>query len=114
MRRGLVFNLVSNVTFLLSAYVIHYFLGHIMSPAEYGIVGTIMTVLDIEYLFLSNGARQSLAKEMSLDRFAIPDVIVKTALFQFILITVFFLLTSSGHRYSVRFSMIPRLTFTFA
>ena len=84
-----------------------------MSPAEYGIVGTIMTVLDIEYLFLSNGARQSLAKEMSLDRFAIPDVIVKTALFQFILIAVFFSVNFFGAPLLSQIFHDPSLDFYF-
>ncbi|MEE8724586.1 MAG: oligosaccharide flippase family protein [Bifidobacterium crudilactis] len=96
MRRGLILNLLSNVVFFVVGYVIHYFLGNTMSAASYGIVGTIMTVLDFEYMFLSNGARQSLSKELSLRRYAIRDVVRKSILFQVVLIAVFFSINFFG------------------
>ena len=96
MRRGLVLNVISNVVFFIAGYAIHYFLGNTMMPAEYGIVGTIMTVLDFEYMFLSNGARQSLAKEISMRRFDIGDVIRKSILFQLILVLLFFCINFFG------------------
>lgn len=96
MRRGLILNLVSNILFFVCGYVIHFFLGNTLPAAEYGIVGTIMTVLDFEYMFLSNGARQSLAKEISLHRFETRDVIFKALGFQLILIAGFFALNFFG------------------
>lgn len=96
MRRGLMLNLVSNIVFFVAGYVIHFFLGHTMPAASYGIVGTVMTVLDFEYMFLSNGARQSLAKEISMKRYAIGDVIRKTIAFQLILALAFFSLNFFG------------------
>ncbi|MFT9305200.1 MAG: oligosaccharide flippase family protein [Bifidobacterium aquikefiri] len=96
MRKGLVLNLVSNVVFFVAGYIIHYFLGNTMPAASYGIVGTIMTVLDFEYMFLSNGARQSLAKEISMRRFDVGDVIRKSLLFQLLLILVFFCINFFG------------------
>ncbi|MEK0263941.1 lipopolysaccharide biosynthesis protein [Bifidobacterium mongoliense] len=96
MRRGLIFSLSSNIIFFLSGYVLHYFLGSTMSAANYGIVGTIITVLDFEYMFLSNGARQSLSKEISMRRFNNVDVIVKTLGFQLIIIAFFFVVNFFG------------------
>lgn len=96
MRRGLIFSLSSNVVFFLSGYVLHFFLGHAMPAASYGIVGTIITVLDFEYMFLSNGARQSLAKEISMSRYEIRDVIVKTIVFQCVVIAFFFVVNFFG------------------
>lgn len=67
-----------------------------MSPASYGTVGTIITVLDLEYMFLSNGARQSLAKELSLKRYDRSDLIKKTVYFQLVVIAFFFAVNYLG------------------
>lgn len=96
MRRGLVLNLISNVMFFVSGYVLHFFLGNSMSAASYGVVGTIITVLDFEYMFVSNGARQSLSSEISRHRYDIADVIRKTTAFQSLVILAFFLLNYFG------------------
>ena len=96
MRKGLVLNLVSNILFFACGYVIHFFLGNTLPAAEYGIIGTITTVLDFEYMFLSNGARQSLAKEISLHRFETRGVVLKALGFQFLVIAFFFVLNFFG------------------
>ena len=96
MRSGLVLNLVSNIVFFIAGYAIHYFLGNTMSAVSYGIVGTIITVLDFEYMFLSNGARQSLSKEISMRRYDVGDVICKSGLFQALLVVVFFAINYFG------------------
>ncbi|OZG64355.1 lipopolysaccharide biosynthesis protein [Bifidobacterium eulemuris] len=96
MRRGVIFSLSSNIIFFISGYLLHFFLGNTMSAINYGIVGTIITVLDFEYMFLSNGARQSLAKEISMRRFDTLDVICKTIAFQMIIIAFFFCLNFFG------------------
>lgn len=96
MKKGLALNLVSNILFFVTGFVIHYFMGNTLPAAEYGIVGTIMTVLDLEYLFLSNGARQALSKEISLHRHNTLSVIGMTTLFQLVIIAVFFCLDFFG------------------
>ena len=96
MRRGLVLNLISNIMFFVSGYALHFFLGNSMPPAAYGIVGTILTVLDFEYMFVSNGARQSLASQISRQRYDPIDVIKKTIAFQCIVIACFFALNFFG------------------
>lgn len=96
MKRGLILNLFSNIMFFVSGYVLHYFLGNTMPPAEYGIVGTIITVLDFEYMFVSNGARQSLASQISRRQYDVRDVIAKTIAFQLLVIAVFFCLDFFG------------------
>ncbi|RSX53674.1 polysaccharide biosynthesis protein [Bifidobacterium goeldii] len=96
MKRGLILNLLSNVMFFISGYALHYFLGNTMPPAAYGIVGTIITVLDFEYMFVSNGARQSLASQISRRRYDIRDVIAKTTAFQLLVIAIFFCINFFG------------------
>ncbi|WP_165775908.1 MATE family efflux transporter [Bifidobacterium scaligerum] len=96
MRKGLVLNLISNLMFFISGYLIHYYLGGHTSAAAYGVVGTIITVLDFEYMFTSNGARQSLARNISSGKFNVVDVIVKTFAFQAIIVAVFFAINFFG------------------
>ncbi|MCH9275228.1 hypothetical protein JS533_002910 [Bifidobacterium amazonense] len=89
MNRGLILNLVSNLAFFVSGYAIHFFLGGFATPAGYGVVGTVITVLDIEYLFVSNGARQSLSRTLSSGRYDPRDVVVKTLAVQTGIVAVF-------------------------
>lgn len=96
MNRGLVFNLISNVAFFVAGYAIHYFLGGFASPADYGVVGTIITVLDFEYLFVSNGARQSLARSIASRHYDGRQVIVRTLVIQFAVVALFFLIDFAG------------------
>ncbi|PST48439.1 hypothetical protein COO72_07790 [Bifidobacterium callitrichos] len=96
MRRGLVLNLISNIVFFVSGYALHFFLGNTMPPAAYGVVGTIITVLDFEYMFVSNGARQSVASEISRRRYDFRDVVGKTLAFQLIVVAFFFCVNFLG------------------
>ena len=96
MRRGLVLNLISNIVFFVSGYALHFFLGNTMSPAAYGVVGTIITVLDFEYMFVSNGARQSVASEISRHQYDFRDVVGKTLAFQLIVVAFFFCVNFFG------------------
>ncbi|MBM7688895.1 hypothetical protein BCR24_04440 [Enterococcus ureilyticus] len=96
MYQGLLFNIIYNVLFVLTGYIMHYFLGSVMTPAQYGIVGTIITILDFEYLFLNNGVRQSLSKELSKKRYNIKDLLLKSLVFQLLLISVLFSINFFG------------------
>ncbi|KFI50337.1 MATE family efflux transporter [Bifidobacterium callitrichos] len=96
MNRGLILNLISNLAFFISGYAIHFFLGGFASPAAYGVVGTVITVLDIEYLFVSNGARQSLSRTLSAGRYDPRDLIVKTLTVQMGIVAVFVLIDVAG------------------
>lgn len=96
MRRGLALNILSNLVFFISSYCIHYYLGSTVPAASYGIVGTIITVLDFEYMFVSNGARQSLSAHISSRNFDIKDLIWKTVGFQCLVVLFFFLVNFVG------------------
>ena len=96
MSRGLLFNLVSNIAFFVAGYAIHWFLGGFASPADYGIVGTVITVLDFEYLFVSNGARQALSRNIASHRWDGRQVIARTLVVQAAIVAVFFLLDFAG------------------
>ncbi|MBT1170584.1 oligosaccharide flippase family protein [Bifidobacterium sp. SO4] len=96
MKRGLLLNIISNIVFFVSGYVMHYFLGNTMPPASYGVVGTIITVLDFEYMFVNNGARQSVAKEISQKNYDFWDIVYKTSIFQLGVIVLFFCVNYFG------------------
>lgn len=96
MFKGIIFNVICNLFFVVVGYLIHFAFGATMTPAEYGIIGSILTILDFEYLFLNNGVRQSISKEISSEKYNIKDVILKGVLFQFILIAIIFAINYFG------------------
>ncbi|NEG90188.1 lipopolysaccharide biosynthesis protein [Bifidobacterium aerophilum] len=96
MRKGLILNIISNLVFFVSGYLIHYYLGGHTSAAAYGVVGTIITVLDFEYMFTSNGARQSLSRNISSGKYNVGDVIVKTLAVQAGIVALFFAINFFG------------------
>lgn len=96
MYKGVIFNVVSSILFVVVGYLIHFVLGASMTPAQYGIIGSILTIMDFEYLFLNNGVRQSLAKELSKEKFDTKDIICKCLVFQFVLIGIMFSINFFG------------------
>ncbi len=96
MYKGIIFNVISSLLFVVSGYLVHFVLGATMTPAEYGVIGTIITILDFEYLFLSNGVRQSLSKEISKDKYDTADIVKKGLFFQIILIAIMFSINFFG------------------
>lgn len=88
-RRGIIFNVISSIALFLTGYVLHFFFGKAMSATEYGLLGTIITVLDFEYMFLSNGARQSIAKAISMRQASVRDIVLKTTAFQLLVVAFF-------------------------
>ncbi len=75
---------------MLSSYAIHFFLGKALSPAEYGVVGTIITILDFDYLFLNNGVRQSISKALAGGAYDKRDVVKKGIFFQLLMVPLVF------------------------
>ena len=96
MYKGIVFNVISSLLFVGSSYLMHFVLGYRMSPEQYGIMGSIITILDFEYLFLNNGVRQSISKEISKNKYVLHDLIVKCLLFQLLLIGILFSINFFG------------------
>lgn len=96
MFKGIIWHTVGKALFLLSSYAIHFFLGKALSPAEYGIIGTIITILDFDYLFLNNGVRQSISKTLAGGMYDKRDVVLKGILFQSILLILIFTVNYFG------------------
>lgn len=83
---------------MLSSYAIHFFLGKALSPAEYGVVGTIITILDFDYLFLNNGVRQSISKALAGGAYDKRDVVKKGIFFQLLMVALVFGINFLAHR----------------
>lgn len=96
MYKGVIFNIICSLLFVISGYLVHFVLGSSMTAAQYGVIGAIITILDFEYLFLNNGVRQSLSKEISKNKYNIKDLIVKGIVFQLILIAIMFSINFFG------------------
>lgn len=96
MFKGIFLHGISKVLLVLSSYAIHFFLGKALSPAEYGIVGTLVTLLDFDYLFLDNGVRQALSRGISRDCYDKKDLVTKGMLFQGVMIAIVFAINFLG------------------
>lgn len=90
MFKGVLWHTIGKILFLLSSYAIHFFLGKALSPAEYGVVGTIITILDFDYLFLNNGVRQSISKALAGGAYDKRDVVKKGIFFQLLMVALVF------------------------
>lgn len=94
--KGLSLGIISNILFVIIGYIIHYYLGNTMSASQYGTMGTIITILDFEYLFLNNGTRQSLSNTLAMQKFNTIDIIKKATILQVIVIIIMFSINYGG------------------
>ena len=62
MLKGLFFHLIAKVVFVLSTYGVHLYLGKHLTPEEYGMIGVVISIITVNYNFLSNGTRQAISK----------------------------------------------------
>lgn len=82
MQKGIMLHTVSKAAVILSAYILHFCLGKILSVAEYGVMGTIITLTNFYYLFLTNGVRQSISKSISLQIYRPQMILTKNLTIQ--------------------------------
>lgn len=82
MYKGIILHTLAKVVFILSSYTIHFFLGKILDAETYGTVGTIITIINFGYLFLNNGVRQAVSKEISKKSFNTSDIVKKAIVIQ--------------------------------
>ena len=87
---GIILHLLSKISFVIGSYAIHFFLGRYLPEAEYGIVGTILTIMNFEYIFFTDGVRQGMAKTISMERYEEKALIRTGLLFQTGIVLLFF------------------------
>lgn len=96
MYKGVILHTVAKIVFVLSSYIIHFFLGKLMTPEEYGIVGVILTVINFDYLFLNNGVRQAISKAIAQQKYDINNTVKVGMVYQVIIIAVIFVINYFG------------------
>ena len=93
---GIILHLLSKISFVIGSYTMHFFLGRFLPEAEYGIVGTIITIMNFEYIFFTDGVRQGMAKAISMEKYEERDLIRTGLLFQAGIVLLFFCGTYLG------------------
>lgn len=96
MIKGTMLHMAAKVIFVFSSYLIHFFLGKYLTPVNYGIVGTILTIINLDYLFVNNGVRQAVSKTLAEGKYSTYDVIKKGFIAQGIVVLVIFFSNFSG------------------
>lgn len=93
---GIILHLLNKISFVIGSYAMHFFLGRYLPEAEYGIVGTIITIMNFEYIFFTDGVRQGMAKAVSMESYEERDLIRKGLSFQMGIVLLFFCGTYFG------------------
>ena len=90
---GLVLHTIAKIIFLLTGYAMHMYLGKTLSAAQYGIIGVIISINNINYNFLSQGARQAASRALAERHYNEQDIIKKSFMIQFVAMMLLFLAT---------------------
>lgn len=96
MYTGIILHILNKVAFVIGSYAMHFFLGRYLSEAQYGMVGTIITIINFEYIFFTDGVRQGMSRSISSLRYDERHLIRVGLGFQLALIAVFFAGTCFG------------------
>lgn len=82
--------------FVIGSYSMHFFLGRYLSEQEYGIVGTVITIINFEYIFFTDGVRQGMSRSISELRYEERHLIRTGVFLQLAMIGLFFAGTYGG------------------
>lgn len=82
MQKGIVLHICAKIVVIFSSCLLHFFIGRFMSIEEYGIIGIVITLCNFYYMFLTDGAKQSISKNISSHKFDPMDVIKKSVVIQ--------------------------------
>ncbi len=96
MYKGLTLHLAGKINLAIIGYLIHFFLGRYLSPAMYGIVGVILTIINLNYVFLNNGVRQAVSNMIAQGKYNTKDLVKKGFLYEFVIILVLFSINFFG------------------
>jgi O-antigen/teichoic acid export membrane protein len=96
MKKGLILHLLAILAFALSAVILHVTLGRILPMERYGVVGLILNLVNINYLFVHNGVRQAVSIFMARQVYDRADLVKKSAALQLATGLMLFVLNFSG------------------
>jgi O-antigen/teichoic acid export membrane protein len=106
---GFALHVVAKIVFVLVSYLMHMYLGKTLTPAEYGLVGVIITVITFNYNFLTNGARQAASKTLAIQKYNEKDIVKKSVIVQFTIALVLTLINYFGADLISAFLQAPEL-----
>lgn len=84
MLKGLFSHIFAKVIFVLCTYVIHLYLGKKLSAAEYGTIGVVISIITVNYNFLSNGVRQAVSKLLASKKYHERNLVARSFVTQMV------------------------------
>lgn len=96
MYTGIMIHVLNKMTFVVGSYAMHFFLGRYLSEQQYGMIGTIITIINFEYIFFTDGVRQGVSKAISSLRYEERHLLRVSVGVQIGMIAVFFAGTYFG------------------
>ncbi len=99
MLKGLFLHVFAKVIFVLSTYMIHMYLGKVLLPEKYGTIGVVISIISVNYNFLSNGTRQAMSRLLASKQFDERDLIKRGILCQAAVAVILTLLNYFGANY---------------
>lgn len=103
MLSGLFRHMVAKIVFVLCTYGMHLYLGKNLTATEYGVVGVVISVITINYNFLSNGIRQTASKLLASEKYDEKKIVKTSILWQVLLCIALFLINFCGSELIARF-----------
>ena len=79
---GTIAHIIAKIIFVVVAYAIHMYLGKSLTPATYGQIGVAITLINTNYNFLTNGARQASSKALASGLYNEKDIVKKAFITQ--------------------------------
>ncbi len=96
MYTGILLHILNKMMFVIGSYTMHFFLGRYLSEEQYGVIGTIITIINFEYIFFTDGVRQGMSKSISALRYDEKHLIRIGVFVQLVMIAAFFAGTYLG------------------
>ncbi len=96
MYTGIILHVMNKLAFVIGSYTMHFFLGRYLPEAQYGIIGTIITIINFEYIFFTDGVRQGMSRSIAAGRYDERHLIRLGIQVQVIMIVLFFFGTWAG------------------
>lgn len=93
---GILWHIIAKIVFVFGSYLLHFYLGKNLTVEEYGIIGTIITIINFNYLFFSNGARQTVSKTIAQNVYDFQDIIKKGCVIQTVIVLIVFIANFKG------------------
>ncbi len=93
---GIILHVLNKMAFVVGSYAMHFFLGRYLSEQQYGVIGTIITIINFEYIFFTDGVRQGMSRSISAMRYDEKRLIRTGVCVQLGMIAAFFAGTYFG------------------